>query len=78
LIDDKVHLVFVDGDHTEVQCYRDILNYEPKIIPGGFMAGHDYEHPRCPGVKKAVDRYAKKFKRDLVISGIDFCWCWKL
>jgi hypothetical protein len=78
LINDKVHLVFVDGDHTEAQCYRDILNYEPKVLPGGFMTGHDYEHPSCPGVRPAVDRYAREFKRNLVIPGIDFCWGWRL
>jgi hypothetical protein len=74
----KVHLVFVDGDHSEFQCHRDIVLYEPLIVSGGIMMGHDYGGRATPGVAQAVDRYALRANRSLVVPGIDMCWYWRV
>lgn len=48
-------LVFIDADHTEAGCRRDIEAYAPLVRPGGILAGHDYGERAHPGVKAAVD-----------------------
>lgn len=48
-----VHFVFIDADHTEEGCGRDIDAWLPKMKQGGIIAGHDYN---WPGVKAAVDK----------------------
>jgi hypothetical protein len=49
-----IHLVYIDGVHTYDQVKRDIQNYLPLILPGGFISGHDY-NPYWTGVVNAVD-----------------------
>jgi hypothetical protein len=34
--------VFLDGDHEESAVLRDIQAWQPKVAPGGIIAGHDY------------------------------------
>lgn len=53
-----VFAAFIDADHTEAAVRRDIAAWAPRIEPGGYLAGHDYDHPGCtwnPDVKKVVD-----------------------
>lgn len=53
--DGSVDLVFVDADHSEEGCRRDIEAWLPKVKPGGWIGGHDYNHPVTPGVAIAVE-----------------------
>lgn len=53
--DKSLDFVFIDGDHSYDGCRKDIILWLPKIKNGGFISGHDYNHPRLPGVKKAVN-----------------------
>jgi hypothetical protein len=55
--DGSLDFVFIDADHSYAGCKADIQAWLPKIKPGGFIAGHDYDHPDFPdfGVKRAVD-----------------------
>jgi cephalosporin hydroxylase len=46
--------VYIDALHTYDQVKKDIENYMPIIIDGGFIGGHDY-HPNHPEVMRAVD-----------------------
>jgi hypothetical protein len=50
-------LVFIDADHTEAGCRRDIEAYLPLVRPGGILAGHDYGERAHPGVKAAADAW---------------------
>ena len=34
--------MFIDGDHSIEGCKSDFDLYSPKIVPGGFIAFHDY------------------------------------
>jgi uncharacterized Rossmann fold enzyme len=54
--DQSLDFVFIDADHSYEACRADILAWLPKIKPGGFISGHDYENPDFPawGVKQAV------------------------
>jgi predicted O-methyltransferase YrrM len=53
--DGSVDLVFIDADHSYEACKQDIDIWLPKVRFGGMICGHDYKHPRFPGVQKAVD-----------------------
>jgi hypothetical protein len=51
----SVDLVMLDGDHSFAAVVRDIIDWRPRIRPGGVLGGHDYA-PDRPGVMRAVDR----------------------
>lgn len=53
--DEYFDFIFIDGDHSFEGVKADIKLWLPKIKPGGFISGHDYDHPKLPGVKQAVD-----------------------
>jgi hypothetical protein len=53
--DGSLDLVFVDGDHSEAGCRSDIAAWLPKVKRGGWISGHDYDHPDQGDVKKVVD-----------------------
>lgn len=53
----SVDFVYIDGLHTYIASRCDIANYEGKIRPKGFLAGHDYHAKKFPGVVKAVEEY---------------------
>lgn len=40
--DQSLHFVFLDGDHSEDGTAADIKAWTPKILPGGWLGGHDY------------------------------------
>jgi hypothetical protein len=56
-IDDaSLDCVFIDAEHTYEGVKRDIAIWLPKVRPGGWIGGHDYDNlPRFPGVRRAVD-----------------------
>jgi hypothetical protein len=51
----RVGMVYLDGDHSEAGVRADIRAWLPLVMPGGYMAGHDYAVKAYPGVKSAVD-----------------------
>jgi hypothetical protein len=44
------------------------LAWSPKLKPDGLLCGHDYDHPKLPGVKRAVD--------EICIPDIGKNWTW--
>jgi hypothetical protein len=38
---ETVDMVFLDGEHTYGAVYGNLLEWIPKIRPGGLIAGHD-------------------------------------
>jgi len=49
----QVDFVFIDGDHGYEAVKQDIELYEPKVKPGGWIGGHDYQN--FDGVARAVN-----------------------
>jgi methyltransferase family protein len=41
LSQEKFHLVYVDGDHTYEGASKDVLNFGPKVVPGGWLVMDD-------------------------------------
>src|SRR5208283_2599007 len=59
----KTDMLFIDGDHTQEGCYRDLLAWGPKLKPGGIFLGHDL----CQGgVTRAVVEYVRN--KDLCVT----------
>lgn len=50
-------LVFIDADHSEAAAYADCVAWWDKVLPGGFLTGHDFGKPEL-GVERAVRRFA--------------------
>lgn len=53
----RFDFVFIDGDHSYAGCMCDILAWRPLVKPGGWIGGHDFDHPDQGGVKDAVLRW---------------------
>jgi hypothetical protein len=67
--------VFLDADHSYEGCRADIAAWAPKIKPGGWLGGHDYENKAFPkfGVTRAVNEYACATGLPVEL-GDNFCW----
>lgn len=70
----SLDLVFIDADHSYAGCKHDIVAWLPKVKKGGWISGHDYNHPDQGEVKKAVD---EMFGKDIVL-GENRCWFHKV
>jgi hypothetical protein len=66
--DASLDFVFIDADHSYAGVAADIDAWRCKVKPGGLLCGHDYLHPRFPGVAKAVDERVK------ATAGPDYVW----
>lgn len=44
--------VFIDADHSYEGVKQDIEDWTPKIVPGGFVIGHDWD---WPSVRQAAE-----------------------
>jgi hypothetical protein len=73
--DSSLDLVFIDAEHSYEGCLEDIQAWFPKIKPGGWIGGHDYNIKRFSkwGVAKAVNHYFSMKSLD-VTTGHDFTW----
>ena len=47
--------VMLDANHTHEATVQYTGEWMPKIVPGGYMGGHDYLPDSYPGLVKAVD-----------------------
>ncbi|MGD8567331.1 MAG: class I SAM-dependent methyltransferase [Gammaproteobacteria bacterium] len=47
--------IFIDADHSYEGVKRDIQAWWLLVKDGGYLCGHDYNHPRIGEVKRAVD-----------------------
>jgi predicted O-methyltransferase YrrM len=69
LVDDaSLDFVFIDAGHSQEECAEDIAAWSPKVRPGGFVTGHDYDLRKFPSVVAAVNEFfpEKKLFEDTV------------
>lgn len=52
--DASLDFVYIDGNHIYEFVKMDIDAWLPKVKPGCWIGGHDYQHKWAPGVKPAV------------------------
>jgi predicted O-methyltransferase YrrM len=67
--DKAFDFVFVDADHTYEGVRADIDAWLPKVRPGGWLMGHDFNPRDFPGVVQAVN---EKFGKPRTYS--DHVW----
>jgi len=70
--------VYIDANHSYEGCRSDIDAWLPKIKPGGFISGHDYNHDKEInkkkwGVMRAVNETAAALGKD-VKTGNFYTW----
>jgi predicted O-methyltransferase YrrM len=63
-------VVFIDALHDYESVKQDIDLWWPRVRPGGYLCGHDYNH-KWPGVMRAV---AERFDLMDVCLGPDSMW----
>ena len=69
--DDDLDFVFIDADHRYQSFKDDIIAWLPKVKPGGFLTGHDFD---IPDVKKAVSEILGQVECP---EYSDFTWAWR-
>ncbi len=58
-------IVYLDADHTYEGVKADLEAWYPLVKKGGVFGGDDYENTLVPGVKRAVQEFAAKYKLEL-------------
>jgi len=62
--DNELDFVYIDAQHSYVECKNDIEMWWPKVKNHGILAGHDYLNGIFPeghfGVKQAVDKFVQE------------------
>jgi predicted O-methyltransferase YrrM len=53
--DTPIDILNIDSDHTYETTKAEMLRWIPYVKEGGLVFFHDYEHPRCPGIRQAID-----------------------
>ena len=56
--DSTVKFLWIDGDHTGLAVYNDLVNFWPKIKKGGYIGGDDIVYP---DVRDCVERFIKEY-----------------
>jgi len=68
--DESLDFVFVDADHRYEAVLGDIRAWIGKLKDTGTMCGHDFDHPRLPGVKQAVEESFYFYRK----ANVDWVW----
>lgn len=69
IVKEPLDFVYIDGDHSENQVRRDIINWKKKLKPRSIFSGHDWQ---IDHIKKAVRELVGEPK-----LGDDFIWYFK-
>ena len=77
--DDFFDLIYIDADHSYAGVSRDIADWWPKVVSGGFFLGDDYKNHKTRtgvrfGVRKAVWEHCDKHKVSFFKFGNDKKW----
>jgi hypothetical protein len=66
----KIDILFIDGDHSEVGARKDFDMYSHLVKENGYVIFDDYnDKENSPGVKLAVDKLVKTIGDDYEIIG---------
>lgn len=62
-------IVYIDTDpHKYDQLKEEINLWVPKVKDGKIVAFHDYDHPTHPDVKRCLDEYCHRNRKNLSIK----------
>ena len=76
-----IDVLNIDSDHTYETTFAEINRWIPFVKQGGLVFLHDWEHPRCPGVRQAWDELVpSQFNLEMVEvtdAGAVKCACFR-
>jgi hypothetical protein len=53
----ECHLIYIDGDHSTLGAYNDVMAWRRHLVPGGVICGDDWEWSTVQdGVKQAIGK----------------------
>lgn len=61
LVREPLDFVFIDAKHTYENLYTDIFLWQRRVKKGGIIAGHDFDHPSYPGIRRAVTEHFNNY-----------------
>jgi hypothetical protein len=64
----RPQFVYIDANHYAPHPAQDIEAWWPLVADNGILAGHDYNEKVRPDVVAAVDAFAKKHDRLLLLT----------
>ena len=64
--------IYVDGSHTEIDTLTDLVMSFNLLRPGGALLIDDFDQPAFPGVKAAVDAFAKAYSSRLEVVHVAY------
>lgn len=64
----KAELIYLDAAHEYESVMKDLEHYWRLLRPGGILCGDDYN--TFPGVKKAVNEFAKKYDLEVSLESV--------
>lgn len=77
----KIDILNIDSDESYEHAKKEIKRWLPFVKKGGLVFFHDYTHPKCHGVRQAIDELIpKKFPMKLlkaVQAGAVKCACFR-
>lgn len=71
LLNVKADLIYLDGDHSEEQVYRDIMNWYPHLSEGGILCGNDWN---CKTVEAGANRAARELGKQIKVDTHGIFW----
>lgn len=79
--DTPIDVLNDDSDHTYPTTKSEIERWVPFVKKDGLVFFHDYDHPRCPGVRQAIDEYIAEHQNlellEVTQSGEVQCACFR-
>lgn len=74
--DKSLDMAYIDAEHTKEAVVEDLTCWLPKVKDGGWVGGHDYNHPfeskrKLWGVKQVVDEV---FQGTTIETGVCGTW----
>jgi len=61
-------LVYIDGCHLYEAVTKDLIDWYPKLRPGGIHAGHDYVNVPWLGVYPAVNEFCRQCHQTIILQ----------
>jgi predicted O-methyltransferase YrrM len=78
LPDESLDFAHIDADHYYESVIADCHAWWPKVKPGGFLCGHDIDHPLFPqwGVREAAEEFSLLVCEPLKVD--KDLWHWRI
>jgi predicted O-methyltransferase YrrM len=70
-----IEFLFIDGNHEEAIAARDLADWLPKLVPGGWFAMHDVLTEVWPGPRRALRRVLWRSREIADVRFVDTLAC---